>query len=291
MSSSEVAVPEQPPQRTPEKKAPVPVPLVGQLNDLDQAYRYAQALAQSSLLPKDLVGKPANVLAIILYGQQLDLTPMQAVQSIYVVNGRPQMAGQLWLSKVREAGHRAFVPCKSCGFASEEHRPDTGHRYEADHDDQHCTFTIRRKDTGEQHTETFTWQQAVTAKLTNKDVWKSYPQRMLLWRAVSNCATVICPEVALGFGAEEPDAGPARPTLSQVAAERADREHAERASQLTPAEVGHGENEAEADPLPEEDPGQPDAEMLAELREIEREHAAPSPDEPIDAVFTEGGES
>lgn len=216
----------------PVEQAKVPVPLVGQLNDLDQAYRYAQALAQSNLLPKDLFGKPANVLTIILYGQQLNLTPMQAIQSIYVVNGRPSMSGQLWLSKVREAGHRVKV---------------------SDHTPKSCTVTITRGDTAEEHTETFTWDEAVTAKLTGKDVWKSYPKRMLLWRAVSNCATVICPEVALGFGAEEPDPAPARPTLAQVAAERVER--------------------AEPEPAAEPEVSvEPDAEMVAELAEIEQEN-------------------
>lgn len=208
--------------------AKVPVSLVGQLNDLDQAHRYAQALALSSLLPEKLVGKPANVLAVMLYGQQIGLTPMQAIQSIYVVNGRPSMSGQLWLSKVREAGHAAYIPCTVCwqAPAAPVHKgTEQDHRYEPDHDEQRCSFTIVRKDSGEEHTETFTWEQAVKAKLTGKDVWKSWPKRMLMWRAVSNCATVICPEVALGFGAEDPevDGGRERPTLGQVAAERTDR--------------------------------------------------------------------
>lgn len=177
------------------------IPLAGPVADLDSAYRYASALAQADIMPKDLRGKPSNVLAIILYGQQLDLTPMQAIQSIYVVNGRPSMSGQLWLSKVREAGHSPKI----------------------EHGDGACTVTITRGDNGESHTETFTIDDAKRAGLASKDIWKNYPKRMLMWRAVSDCATVICPEVALGFGLEG-DAEPEhRPSLAQVAAERADR--------------------------------------------------------------------
>ena len=236
-------------------EAKVPVPLVGQLNDLDQAYRYAQALAQSNLLPKDLYGKPANVLAIILYGQQLALTPMQSIQSIYVVNGRPQMSGQLWLSKVREAGHKVKV---------------------SDHTAESCTVQITRGDTAEDHSETFTWAEAEKANLTRKDVWKQYPKRMLLWRAVSNCATVICPEVALGFGDDVEPSEPERPTLAQVAAERTDQQQAEQ-----PAAAPD------------------DAEVAEAYAEIEREHTAPAdegqgllPDDPdLFAHEQEGGES
>lgn len=256
MTSKELAAAE--PAEPPAQK--VVVPIVGQLTDLEQAYRYSSALALSTLLPRDLVGKPSNVLAIILYGQQLNLTPMQAIQSIYVVNGRPSMSGQLWLSKVREAGHRAFVPCQECGESAEAHGKNAlGHRYRADHDTQHCTITIIRGDDGEEHTETFTWDEAVTAKLTGKDVWKSYPKRMLLWRAVSNCATIICPEVALGFGSEEPDSGgPERPSLATVAAERTDAQ--------TPAPEAAPEPEIVVDP-------EPSAEELAELAAIAARHA------------------
>jgi hypothetical protein len=256
MTSKEIATAEQGEQQPAQK---VVVPIVGQLTDLEQAYRYSSALALSTLLPRDLVGKPSNVLAIILYGQQLDLTPMQAIQSIYVVNGRPSMSGQLWLSKVREAGHRAFVPCQTCGDAAEAHGKNAlGHRYIADHDAQRCTMTIIRGDSGEQHTETFTWDEAVAAKLTGKDVWKSYPKRMLLWRAVSNCATIICPEVALGFGSEDPDAvDPGSPTLGTVAAERTD------VPAPTPEPTPEPEIVVDPEPTPDE---------LAELAAIAEKH-------------------
>ncbi|WP_410652079.1 hypothetical protein [Amycolatopsis sp. cmx-4-54] len=261
MTTAEVATTNQ----TAPAEQKVVVPLVGQLTDLDQAYRYSAALAQSSLLPKDLIGKPSNVLAIILYGQQLALTPMQSIQSIYVVNGRPSMSGQLWLSKVREAGHKAFVPCADCGEANGDHAKNAlGHRYKPDHDPHHCTVTIVRGDDGETHTETFTWDEAVAAKLTNKDVWKSYPKRMLLWRAVSNCATIICPEVALGFGDEVDESELAKPTLGQVVAEREDRAAEQRAETAPEAEVVDAET---VEPEPAAADIGPTADEYAELAE------------------------
>jgi hypothetical protein len=41
---------------------------------------------------------------------------------------------------------------------------------------------------------------------------------MLMWRALSDCATVICPEVALGFGMHEieEDTRPTGPVLAEV---------------------------------------------------------------------------
>lgn len=195
------------------------VPLLGQLSDLDQAWRLAQALSLADILPKDLRGKPSNVLLTILYGQQLNVPPVIAIQTISVVKGRPQMAGKLLLAKVREAGHRAEI---------------------SEHTDTSCTVTITRGDTGETHSETFTLDNAVSANLVKiKDgkpyarsqgageplPWESWTRRMLLWRAAGFCADFICPEVRMGFAIEgEMDTLPdERPSLAQVAAERADK--------------------------------------------------------------------
>ena len=195
--------------RQPKKVAVnVGVPLRG----LDEAYRLSQALALAGLMPKDLRGKPSDVLAILLYGQEVGLAPMQAIQGIYVVNGRPQLAAQTWLALVRRAGHKAFVPCRKCNSAGEEHvigRPYADHPYDPDHDDRRCRVTIVRGDTGATHTEKFDLDDAKTAGLANKDIWKAHPRRMTLARATSNCARFICPEVAMGFygEGEEFDAG------------------------------------------------------------------------------------
>lgn len=164
-----------------QQPAKAPVALSRPLADIDQAWRMAQALSQSSLLPDPLRGKANDVLVILMYGQELGFSPMQAIQAIYVVKGKPQLSGQAWIAKVREAGHRLVI---------------------TDHTVTSCTVTITRGDTGEQHSETFTWQDAERAKLANGDNYLKYPKRMLLWRAVSNCATIACPEVAMGYGTE-----------------------------------------------------------------------------------------
>ena len=180
------------------------------MGGIDEMWRMAKALAGSNLLRAALRGKQNDILVTVLYGQELGLAPMQAIQGIYVVNGRPSLAGQTWLSLARRAGHRVQVM---------EHTAET------------CTVKVTRGDDGTEHTETFTWAEAEKAKLTNKDVWKSWPKRMLMWRAVSNACTFICPEIALGFevqGAEfEPET--ASQSLGQVAAERVTSERADRA--------------------------------------------------------------
>lgn len=245
----------------------VRVPLNQPLADMDQAWRMAQAFAAADIVPTSLRGKPANVFLTMLYGQRLGLPPEIAINEIAVVKGKPRMSGQLLLAKVREAGNRAFVPCADCGESKADHSANKlGHNYVADHDDKHCTFTIVRGD-GEEHTETYTIEDAVTARLcTIKDgkpfarskqgeamTWETNPKRMLRWRSVGACVDIICPEVKMGFAVEGEldELPPDTPTLGQVAAERMDKT---------------------AEPAaPEPDV---DAVLRAQIAQIEQDHAA-----------------
>lgn len=170
----------------------LPVNVGGRIESFDEVYRLAQNLATAGLMPRDLRGKPADVTAIILFGQDLGLSPMQAIQGIYVVEGRPSLSAQLWLALVRRAGHRVSVI---------EHTAET------------CTVRVVRGDTGEEHVTTWTFEQAVRAGLVAwKDgkpyarssqgkplPWELHTKAMLLARAVSECCRFIAPEIALGF--------------------------------------------------------------------------------------------
>lgn len=167
---------------TPSAEIAVAVP--GKAMDLGQVHYLAKGLALAGIMPDQLRGKPWDIVAMVLYGQDLGLTPMQSIQGIYVVKGKPQMSAQLWIALARRAGHRVSV---------------------LEHNVQTCTVEVIRGDTGEKHTETFTMQDAQRAKLATKDVWIQYPKRMLLARAVSDCCRFICPEIALGFYAEGDD--------------------------------------------------------------------------------------
>lgn len=251
---------------TTDNKAKTPVPLDGPLGDADQAWRLAQFFAAADIVPKDLRNKPANAFLVILYGQRLGLPPEIALSTVSVVKGKPRMAGQLLLAKVREAGHKAKVV----------------------HGKDECTVTITRDD-GDEHTETFTLAEAVAARLcTIKEgkpyarssngeplPWETYTKRMLQWRAVGACVDVICPEVKMGFVVEgELDEAPEqqqRPTLAQVAAQRMDKQAQEPGEDPAPAPPEEAAAVEEHAP-PSED--QVQADLLADLADIEAEHNA-----------------
>lgn len=151
------------------------------IRNIDDLKVMAQTMGVSALLPEKLRGKPADVFVTIMYGHELGLTPMASVQGIYVVNGRPTLSAQTWLALARRAGHRVVV---------------------SEHTDEMCTVVITRGDTGEEHLSTYTYAEAVQAKLADKDVWKAHRKAMLLARAVSQGCRFACPEIALGAYAE-----------------------------------------------------------------------------------------
>ena len=49
----------------------------------------AETLSKSTLVPKGMIGKPADILIAMEYGVQLGIPYMQALQDIAVINGRP----------------------------------------------------------------------------------------------------------------------------------------------------------------------------------------------------------
>ena len=67
----------------------------------EQALTFAGYLAESDLVPKDFRGKPGNCLIGMQWGAELGLKPLQALQGIAVINGRPNLWGDAMLAIVR----------------------------------------------------------------------------------------------------------------------------------------------------------------------------------------------
>jgi len=74
-----------------------------QLRNIDELFRFSQAIAGSALAPKDFIGKPESVMVAIQMGMEVGLPPMAALQNIAVINGRPSIWGDAQLAIVRSA--------------------------------------------------------------------------------------------------------------------------------------------------------------------------------------------
>ena len=125
----------------------------------------AKLLSQSSLVPDAYRGKPADVVVAMQMGAEVGLSPMQALQNISIINGRPSLWGDAAMAVVR-----AHPACQ-----------DVLETFDAETQTATCTV-IRRG--SEPVSRTFSVADAEAAGLTNKKgPWQQYRQRMLQMRA------------------------------------------------------------------------------------------------------------
>jgi hypothetical protein len=134
-----------------------------EITSLDRAMEYAKMISESDLAPKDYKGKPGNVLVAIQYGLEIGLKPMQAIQNIAVINGRPSIWGDAMMAIVQSS--------PVCEYIKEWIKE--GKAY--------CA--VKRKGEDE-YIYTFSKEDAKVAGLLGKPgPWTQYPDRMLQMRA------------------------------------------------------------------------------------------------------------
>jgi len=150
---------------------------------LDEALRFAEVLAESSIIPKDFAKNPGNILVAIQWGMELGLQPMQAMQNIAVINGRPALWGDAVIALVRSS--------PLCEYVYETIDGDV------------ATCRVKRRGEEEQ-LRTFSLADAKAAGLIGKQgPWTQYPRRMLQLRARAFALRDVFPDVLRGMPVAE----------------------------------------------------------------------------------------
>lgn len=194
-------------------KAPVRLGLAPR--NIEEGFRLANLLAQSELVPKNFRNKPADVLVAIELGMELGLAPMQSLQSIAVINGRPSVWGDGFLGLIMACGpyldHDEYYEVdgkRRDGLTPEDLKKDTTCAV--------CTFL--RRDKASPVTRRFSVGAAKKAGLFGKEgPWQQYPDRMLMMRARSWAGRDCFPDVLRGLVvAEEAQDIPADPHPAPV---------------------------------------------------------------------------
>lgn len=163
------------PQATPFSLAP---------RNLEEAFRLADMLAQSDMVPKDFRGKAGNVLIAMQWGYEVGLKPLQSLQNIAVINGRPSMWGDALLALVRSS--------PLCEYVLEEMGADG-------------VAVCRAKRRGEpEQIRTFSDHDAKVAGLLGKaGPWATSPKRMKQMRARSFALRDVFTDVLKGMDIAE----------------------------------------------------------------------------------------
>lgn len=135
-------------------------------SNMTEALQMAEMLSKSQMVPRCYQGKPQDTLVAMMMGSELGLNPIQALQNIAVINGKPAIYGDALLALVQN--HPAFG----------------GHEESFDSKSMTATCTVWRRGESKQHTQSFSQEDAQKAGLWGKaGPWTQYPKRMLMWRA------------------------------------------------------------------------------------------------------------
>lgn len=149
----------------------------------EQALTFADYLADSDMVPKDFKGRPGNCLIAIQWGAELGLKPLQAMQNLAIINGRPSLWGDAVIALVRASPLCEWVIENDDGNAA--------------------TCRVKRRGEPEQ-SRTFSMDDAHTAGLKGKSgPWTQYPKRMRQMRARAFALRDVFPDVLRGLPVAE----------------------------------------------------------------------------------------
>jgi hypothetical protein len=154
---------------------------------IEQLVRFAELAAQSGMVPKDYIGKPGAIMVACQMGSELGLSPMQSINSIAVINGRPGVFGDALIGLCRQS-----PLCE-----------DVVETLEGVGDNRTAVCVATRR--GSTPTTTrFSVADAKKAGLWGKaGPWTQYPDRMLQMRARSFSLRDAFPDLLRGLKAVE----------------------------------------------------------------------------------------
>jgi hypothetical protein len=138
------------------------------LASFEDAFRFSKMVAASEFAPKDFRGKPESCMLAIQHGSEVGLSPMQSLQSIAVINGRPTIWGDAALALVQSSPVCEYV---------REYTEGEGETLAA-------ICEAKRRGYPQPTVVRFSMADAKRAGLAGKSgPWSQYPARMLTLRA------------------------------------------------------------------------------------------------------------
>lgn len=165
------------------------------------ANQLAKALSKTSFVPKDFKGNEDDTTAAIIMGDELGLSPLAALRSLYVIHGQPAMYARAMVALVQSRGHEVWTELST---------------------DAKVIVHGQRK--GSSHIETSEWTitRAQRAKYTGNTKYATNPQEMLWAKAASEICRKVAADVLAGipYSVEDIELEEAAPTTTVRRAER-----------------------------------------------------------------------
>lgn len=152
--------------------------LIAWADGLAAAHRIGSALCGTAFVPAAFKGKPEEAAAAILFGDEIGLTPTQALQSVHVISGKPGLYARAMVALVMSKGHEVWT---------DEESP--------------AKVTVCGRRRGSQHVERSTWtaERARKAGYTSNKKYDTSPEDMLYARAAATVCRRIAPDALAGL--------------------------------------------------------------------------------------------
>lgn len=152
--------------------------LVAWAEGLAAAHRIGSALCQTAFVPKHFSGRPEDAAAAILFGDEIGLTPTQALRSIHVISGTPGLYARTMVALVQSKGHEMWTEV------------DTPSK---------VVVCGRRKGSGHIEKSEWTVERARKAGYTSNKKYDTDPQAMLYARAAADVCRKIAADALAGL--------------------------------------------------------------------------------------------
>ncbi len=153
---------------------------------LEICRQLAYKLCNTNLVPKQYRNQAEDGAIAIMWGCEIGLQPLQALQNVAVINGNPTLWGDSLVAIVKASG--------ICELLTTHYNEET----------KTATCITQRKGEPEE-TRTFSWAEAEIAGLTTKkeSVYLKYAKRMIMTRARSYVLRDVYADLLKGFKVRE----------------------------------------------------------------------------------------
>lgn len=148
--------------------------------NLSEVVDLAERLSKATLIPKALIGKPADTMLIMMTGQELGMSPASSLRLLFAVDGKVGMFADTMVALALSSGKAKYFR-------------------RVEESDAAVTYETLRIGDSEPRRCTWTRAMVLAAGLNTKENHRLFPRQMLASRAKSELARDVYPDVLGGF--------------------------------------------------------------------------------------------
>lgn len=200
-----------------------------QIQTLDEAMRYSEAIAQAGLVPDAFKRRPADILVAQEIAKAMEESTWTVMSEMSLISGKPSFSAKFMRSRIRQAGHKL----------RESFDRETGVAR---------AVIIRHDDPEFEHVAEWDQAKAEQHGLWGKGHWRKNPELMLKNRALSEVMREACYEVMGGVAYTPDEVQDFAPVRHE--SRRMDQQQAPSAQQGAPQAQGGPQPQQAAPKLP-----------------------------------------